>query len=437
MTRPARFLFTAWPFQGHVFPQVALAHELRRRGHECAFYTGRRLSEVVRADGFTCFPFHHLDEDRLDAMMAARPAEPWQPRNVLPMGRLFREWLLETIPRQLEDLDEILPQWRPDVIGTDPTMWGSVLVLHESVPIDVAICSFIPACALPGPDAPPFGPGLRRPTTMLDRLSERVVRQGLALTGRLSRRMVNEIRRGRGLPPIDVTPAEYTGRMPLYLVPCTRAFDYDRRDLPPSVHYVGPYLWNQPRTEASPLSISALRRDRPCVHVTEGTMHVHAALVLPAAIEGLADLPMTVVATTGGARTVADLGVTRVADNIHVERWVSHHELLPIVDVMVTTGGAGSVLAALAAGVPLVLVPTEWDKPEIARRVEASGAGLTLHPRDCTPARLRACVEQVLATPSYRQRARELAASFAETGGAAEAADLLLGLARRRIDGAA
>lgn len=134
---------------------------------------------------------------------------------------------------------------------------------------------------------------------------------------------------------------------------------------------------------------------------------------------------MHVVMTTGTHRRPADLGLEPLAANVRVESWVPHTDLLPRTDVFVTTGGAGSVLAALRCGVPVLVVPTEWDKPESARRVVYAGAGLALSPRQCTPARVRAAVERLLTEPSFRARARELAADFARSGGAARAAELV------------
>jgi UDP:flavonoid glycosyltransferase YjiC (YdhE family) len=79
--------------------------------------------------------------------------------------------------------------------------------------------------------------------------------------------------------------------------------------------------------------------------------------------------------------------------------------------------------------VPLIIVPTEWDKPDIARRVVETGAGIRLSPAECTPQGLRAAVEKVLGTPSFRQNAQRMAAAFARYGGPQAAADLLEELA--------
>ena len=77
---------------------------------------------------------------------------------------------------------------------------------------------------------------------------------------------------------------------------------------------------------------------------------------------------------------------------------------------------------------PLVVVPTEWDRPENAQRVVEAGAGLRIAPEQCTPERLRDAIERVLSEPSFRKNAQRLADACARYGGPAEAAKLLEGL---------
>lgn len=158
-------------------------------------------------------------------------------------------------------------------------------------------------------------------------------------------------------------------------------------------------------------------------------MHTLSPVVLRSAAIGLAGRPLDVLMTTGGARDAAEIGLGGLADNVKVTQWISHAELLPQTDVVVTTGGAGTVMAALAAGVPLVVVPTDWDKPENAQRVVEAGAGLRLPYGRCTPERLREAVEHVLAHPEYRARARKMAGLLAQHDGPVRAAELLEELA--------
>jgi MGT family glycosyltransferase len=159
--------------------------------------------------------------------------------------------------------------------------------------------------------------------------------------------------------------------------------------------------------------------------------------VLRAAVEGLAGRPLHAILTSGQARDPAELGLGPLAPNIHLTRWVSHSDLLPRCSALVTTGGANTILASLQAGVPLVIVPTTWDKPDNARRVVEAGVGVRLSPRRCTPERLRAAVEEVLTNPDYRTNARAIADALAKAPGPAGAADLLQELVASAVTPAA
>jgi len=161
-------------------------------------------------------------------------------------------------------------------------------------------------------------------------------------------------------------------------------------------------------------------------------MHVKPPILLRSALQGLASLHVRVIVTTGKHRDAEQLGLGAIPPNARVERWVPHSDLFPRTDVIVTTGGTGTVLAALSAGIPLVIVPMAWDQPENAWRVAEAGAGIRLAPGQCTPQHVRAAVERVLSDPSFRQNARRLGAEFAAYGGAAQAADLLEELAGQK-----
>ena len=114
---------------------------------------------------------------------------------------------------------------------------------------------------------------------------------------------------------------------------------------------------------------------------------------------------------------------------MHVARWVNHDELLPRCAALVTVGGKATVLAAAEAGVPMVIVPTTWDKPDNARRVSEAGAGVRLSPRGLSAEKLRAAVREVLDEARYREAAQRLAARLAAAPGPARAAELLEQLA--------
>jgi UDP:flavonoid glycosyltransferase YjiC (YdhE family) len=79
--------------------------------------------------------------------------------------------------------------------------------------------------------------------------------------------------------------------------------------------------------------------------------------------------------------------------------------VLPRCDVVVNHGGSGSVIGALAHGVPLVVLPMGADQSLNAARCEALGLGVALDAARATPASLGDAVSTLLGDPRYRAAA--------------------------------
>jgi UDP:flavonoid glycosyltransferase YjiC (YdhE family) len=90
--------------------------------------------------------------------------------------------------------------------------------------------------------------------------------------------------------------------------------------------------------------------------------------------------------------------------------------------VFVTHGGMNSALEGLANGVPLVVVPQQFEQLLIGQSIAERGAGVVLRHnlsnRPVPPAELRAAVERTLTDPSPRAAAKALADTVGEGGGA-------------------
>src|SRR5215469_2940274 len=176
----ARFLFTCWSFPGHVFQPMAIAHVLRERGHDCAFYSGPRAARVVEGENFPFFASDKSAEDAMyDFMFAPEQTRTVNWRSMLQFSNTIQRWLLGSIPRQIEELERIIAEWRPDVLVTEQNMWAPMLVLHEKRHVPVAVLGYL-SCFIPGPDAPLFGLGLPAPRNWYTRLLSRSIWLGTA-----------------------------------------------------------------------------------------------------------------------------------------------------------------------------------------------------------------------------------------------------------------
>jgi UDP:flavonoid glycosyltransferase YjiC (YdhE family) len=119
--------------------------------------------------------------------------------------------------------------------------------------------------------------------------------------------------------------------------------------------------------------------------------------------------PVRALMTTGPA---VDPAVICAARHVTVQRWARHADVLPHCSAVVTHGGHGTVMKALAAGVPLVVVPLGRDQPDNAARVVQAGAGLRVR-KNASAGTLREAIGRVLDDDRYRAAAGRMAAQLA------------------------
>jgi MGT family glycosyltransferase len=171
----------------------------------------------------------------------------------------------------------------------------------------------------------------------------------------------------------------------------------------------------------------------PLVYITFGTLvgsMPEAMAVYRTALDAIAELPVRALFTTGRGFDTNALGA--IPANVHIEAFIPQRDVLPRAAAVVCHGGSGTVLGALAAGVPMVVVPIGADQPHNAQRIAATGAGLAApHPDAST---LRAATERILAEPAFRSNARKLAAEIASLPTVERAVAALIGVAERRTD---
>jgi UDP:flavonoid glycosyltransferase YjiC (YdhE family) len=148
--------------------------------------------------------------------------------------------------------------------------------------------------------------------------------------------------------------------------------------------------------------------------------------MLRAALEGLADEPVRVLATIN--RRAPDRPLS-VPSNARVVDWLSYARTMPRCAAVICHAGHGTVARALASGVPVLGCPEAGDMAENAARLAWSGCGVSLPRRLVTPRGVRLAMRKLLADPAYSQRAQGLAAWSQEHDGGVEASAALERLA--------
>ena len=374
-----RVLCTCLPGHGHFNPMLALAQALARSGHEVAFATAADFCPHVEGTGFAAFPAGLALAAQIDA---ARQRYPEQDR-LAAMDR-FEQFVPRMLagvaaPARAADLAAIVDTWRPDVLVHDETeLAGPVAAAAAGIPwADQSV-------------------GILRPLAM----------------ARLAGETLAPLCEQYG---VDVGPTAGLFRY-LYLdvaPPSLQSAEIAEVDVAHPVQNAT----IAPGTEGDdlPAWVYHLPAERPVVYVSLGTVFNAAAHdVFAAVLEGLRDAPVTAIVTVGPGGDPEAFGPQ--PDHVHVERFIPQSLLLPFCDAVVNQGGT-AILAVLAHGLPLLLIPQGANQFHNAAACVAAGVGRRLLPTEVDPEAVRREVAALLDDPALRQAARTVQAELAAMPG--------------------
>jgi UDP:flavonoid glycosyltransferase YjiC (YdhE family) len=375
-----RALVITWAPGGNLPPMLAVASGLDRRGHEVTVLgsgetrTGaERLGLAVVGYGRSCDP---------DTSVAFEA----QADRVMAMSAGADIAL---------DASDALDELRPDVAIVDCMLPAALAAARAKATPTVSLVHFLY--------------GLAR-TQML--------RAGGGWTTDLH--TLAATHRMLGLPPPGDGLNEWEAPE-LVLVTAPGWLDVDC-DAPANVVHAGPLG----------VSVGPQRRERRQVLLTFSTTVMDGQEgLIDRVCEGVAALDVQAVLTLGPA---VDRDAVRVPDNVEVMAFADHDRLLPGAAAVIGHGGLGTVLRALAHGVPQLLLPLGRDQAFNASRVEELGAGMRL-PSDAPPARIGIALHELLSGPRWSAAAGHVADRIAADEPdrtAAEAISRLAAASRRR-----
>jgi UDP:flavonoid glycosyltransferase YjiC (YdhE family) len=324
-----------------------------------------------------------------------------------------RERALKPFEAAVRAARETVPSVRdfaPDIAVSDILTVAPALAAELC---DVPVATLVPHVH-PWPPAgtPPYSLGARLPRTRLGALAWRAFDPLVARGLQQGRREYNDCRARLGLAPL---PGLHTGlSRALTLVGTLPQLEYPRA-WAPWLRVVGPLLWEPPGGER----VAPPPGDGPVVLIAPSTAQDPGHAVLRAALAGLADAPVRVIATFNGR---APDPAVAVPPNAVLVPWLSYARTMPDCDLVVTHGGHGTLVRALSCGCPVVVCPAGGDMAENAARADWAGVGVRLPRRLLGPRTLRLAVERALGRPALRERARGIARWMTRHDGAATAA---------------
>jgi len=428
----AEVMIAVMPFHGHVAPMSAVARAFVEAGHRVRVYTGSAHADRFTAVGAVALPWTSapdFDEHDLAATFPVLRGRKGPRQMLANVEHVF----VRTAAAQSDDLVRAFDERPWDVIVADGLSLGAHLASERTRTPWVTV-SIVPL-AIPSRDLPPPMFGLAPSTSAVGRLRDRALRAVASAGARSIQRAYVEERERAGLPPNGRSFDDAWYSPDLVCASGVAELEFARSDLATHVVFVGELT----RTTQGDATLPAWWDDVaasavPVVLVTQGTLNVDPHDLVEPAFAALGRQRVLVVATTG--RTDDASLPFPAPPNARVAGLVPYGALLSRVDVVVTNGGWGGVLAALAAGIPLVVAGGDLDKPEVAARVAWSGAGVNLRSGRPSPRAVLRGWRRVSTDVAYRANAARIAARLAEHDGPAEVVEHTMRLLATRRDGA-
>jgi MGT family glycosyltransferase len=400
-----KILVAGWDSGGGVEAVQTVVRRAVARGHQVRVLGTEGLRSRFESAGADFRPYRYAPDN--DTRSAATDlVREWEARTPLGMFARVRDRVMFGPAREFcRDVLEELDREPADLVAVD-TLIPSALSGAEAAGCPSVLLMHGPYM-MPRPDAPPPGTGFMPAHGPLGRWRDRTAASLMNRVFRTALPAFNQARAELGLAPVRDL-ADVINAASRVLVCTSPSYDFAAATVPGYVRYVGPQLdddgadadggtWDDPG--GPPLVLASL----------SSTVMSHEQQLLQRAADALGPLPVRGLVTTGLA---VDPAAIRAPANVSVRRWVRHADVLPSCSAVLTHGGHGTVMKALAAGVPLVVAPLGRDQPDNAARVVHAGAGLWVSKKAGVSA-LRDAIARTLDEPRYRAAARRMAATLA------------------------
>lgn len=402
------------PMAGHLHPVLGVAARLAEEpGLDVRVISTAAAQPAVAASGLPGLALLEGADEIIETVVNP-------PYRIGSNPRLLFRQFKAAVALQADFRRELLRAWesgRPDLVIADFTMGAAGTAADEA---DIPWWTLHPSpCAIEGRAGPPsylggWRPGMSPAGRARDAVGRSWVRAFKRVAPRLAGVRLADVGVTRVYRP-DGSEAIYSAERVFALTP--EAVEYPRA-LPAAVRYVGPVL-HTPPSSAPPPVLAAGRRS---VLLTAGThLPWHKASLVARAAAAAAQLPdVDLHVSLGGSDPVVPTPAS-----VTVHPYVDYARDLPRFDAVVHHGGAGVLGHTLAAGLPAVVWPVDYDQFDHAVRLVDAGVAVRVR----RPGELAPAVRRVLSEPSYRLRAEEVAAGIAR----APAVDTIAAEVGRRL----
>lgn len=414
------FLFATFEAGGVLPPILTIARRLVRRGHRVRVLSDACNRAECEAAGASFIPWtrapsrpgREREFDTFEDWKGA-PAEGFM---------TFMHAMVGPALAYAEDTIAELRREPADLVICNEMLFGAQ-VGCEAIGQKFALVG-VNIALFPMPGVPPLGPGFAPAKTPEEAaLHAEIAEASIGLFDQ-TLPALNAARTTLGLAPLEHLLDQHR-EAECILMATSRAFDFAPETLPPKMAYVGPQL-GDPGWAQDWVSPFSAEDKRPLALVSFSTTFQNHVGDLQRVIDAIAELPIKAVVTLGGPVEACEFTAPA---NVALVDSAPHQQVMAEASLVVTHGGHGTVIKALANGLPQLIMPHGRDQADNAVRVTERGAGLSL-PADAGVKTIRAALLRLLEEPAFTEAARRLGAAVALEAQQSPIAEILENLAR-------
>jgi MGT family glycosyltransferase len=392
----SKIVYINAPAHGHVNPTLSVVKELIARGEEVVYYNTEEFRSKIESTGAT---FRAYPETALTSATISKVLESGNLANVTVL-------LLGVTEPLTNFLLDVLPAEKPDLVIFDSlAVWGKVAANTLGIRAAGSISHFIL-------DMRTADMSVRELFSMLWHHLPKVPGL-LAQRWRLARRY------GKAFP--DNTPL-FPMRDEMNILFTALELHLPNPLITDRYHFVGPSL--NAGNDDLPFPFDVPNGEK-VVYISLCTVHDAPIAFYQDCFRTFASFPARFIVSVGQRTNVDQLG--DIPANFTVRPSVLQLAVLQHTDAFITHGGMNSIHESLYYGVPMVMIPHQVEQLFNSRVVAKHGAAIVLDEQlrkhHITADHLRTALEQVLATPTYRDAAQKLQKTLRATGGYQQAAN--------------
>jgi rhamnosyltransferase subunit B len=413
-----KIVFATFGSLGDLHPYIAVARELKRRGHAPSIATFPEFREAVETAGIGFAPMRP-DMGRFGdkAALMKRLIDPWRGPELM-----VRELFMPHLRESYDDLERACAG--ADLLVTHPLAFAGPL-LAQKRGLRWASTALSPMTLFSAID-PPLFPGAPwmqwaralgvAPYRLLFRIPRAIARRWEA--------PLRELRAELGLPPTDAVAAfegQFSSRLHLALFSGMLAAA--RSDWPINTVVCGfpRYDGAAPAAERERLEEFLAAGEPPVVFGLGSSAVLVAGDFWRAAIEAADQLGRRAILLTGAPPQ----SIGRAPASVAVFEYLPYSAVFPRAAAIVHSGGIGTLAQALAAGRPQLITPVAFDQPDNARRAAGLGLARVLPFERATATALARELAIVMTNESHMRSAGRVGEALSREDGARVAAEAL------------